>query len=116
MDSLSRSLDLDQVNLTLTEGLMFYVSVTGVNMLGLETTLTSKQIVVDWTPPKSGKVLDGNRTLLRTEVFIDTDYQKTNGMLFARWSGIQDVESDIIEYRWCIGRAQGKGVFSFVHL
>ena len=116
VDSLSRSLDLDQVNLTLTEGLMFYVSVTGVNMLGLETTLTSKQIVVDWTPPKSGKVLDGNRTLLRTEVFIDTDYQKTNGMLFARWSGIQDVESDIIEYRWCIGRAQGKGVFSFVHL
>ena len=116
VDSLRRSLDLDQVNFTLYEGLRFYVTVTGVNMLGLETILTSKQIVVDWTPPESGKILDGNRTLPRTGIFIDSEYQKENRMLFARWSGIQDNESDVIEYQWCIGRAQGKGVVSFVYV
>ncbi|KAL9987450.1 hypothetical protein ACROYT_G001763 [Oculina patagonica] len=107
IDSLSRSLDLDQVNFTLYEGLMFYVTVTGVNMLGLETFLISQQVVVDWTPPEAGEIVDGNRTMPMTEVFIDSDYQRDKGMLFAHWSGIQDSESDVIEYQWCVGTAQG---------
>ncbi|KAJ7365984.1 hypothetical protein OS493_002726 [Desmophyllum pertusum] len=111
VDSLSRSLDLDQVNFTLYEGLKFYVSVTGVNMLGLETILTSQQVVVDWTPPESGEIVDGNRTALMTDVFIDSDYQRGKGMLSAHWSGIQDSESDVIEYQWCVGTAQGKNLF-----
>ena len=106
-DGLTRSLDLDQVNFTLHEGLTFYVTVTGVNMVGLETAITSPQVVVDWTPPKSGEIVDGNRTRPMSQVFIDSDYQKDKGMLFAHWSGIQDSESDVIEYQWCVGTAQG---------
>ncbi|KAL9987460.1 hypothetical protein ACROYT_G001773 [Oculina patagonica] len=107
VDSLSRSLDLDQVNFTLYQGSMFYVTVTGVNMLGLETVITSQQVVVDWTSPGSGEIVDGNNTNQMTEVFIHTDYQRDNGMWFAHWSGIHDSESDVVEYHWCIGTAPG---------
>ena len=107
IDSLSRSLDLDQVNLTLREGLTFFVTVTGVNMLGLKTTLTSRQVVVDWTPPISGDVVDGNSTSLFSGDFIDADYQNDRGVLTAHWSRFQDLESSVVEYNWCIGTAQG---------
>lgn len=92
------------------------MTVTGVNMVGLETVLTSKQVVVDWTPPEAGEILDGNRTMPMTGVFIDSDYQKDSGMLFAHWSGFEDSESDVIEYQWCVGIAQGNYDFSLVHL
>jgi len=106
VDKLSRSLDLDLLNLTLYEGMTFYVTVTGFNMLGLETTLISHQVVVDWTPPEFGEDVGGNQTL--TQAFIGGDYQINNGMLFAHWDGIQDSESDVIEYQWCLGTSQGK--------
>ena len=108
VDSLSRSFDLDEVNFTLYEGLMFYLTVTGVNLLGLETVITSQQVVVDWTPPQSGEIVDGNRTTPMTEVFIHTNYQRDKGMWFAHWSEIHDSESDVVEYHWCIGTAPGK--------
>ena len=107
VDSRMRSFDLGQVPFTIYEGLTFYVTVTGVNMLGLESTLTSQQVVVDWTPPESGKI-ENNRTTLMTEVFVHSDYQRDKGMLFARWSRIHDFESDVKEYQWCIGTAPGK--------
>ncbi|XP_068740821.1 uncharacterized protein [Montipora capricornis] len=107
IDSLSRSLDLDQVNFTLREGLTFFVTVTGVNMLGLKTALTSQQVVVDWTPPISGDVVDGNSTSLLSGDFIDADYQNDRGVLTAHWTGFQDLESSVVEYNWCIGTAQG---------
>ena len=106
--SLSRSVDLDVLNLTLREGMTFYVTVTGANMLGLETTMTSQQIVVDWTPPISGDVVDGNLTSVDSEEYIDLDYQHEKGVLSAHWSGFLDDESGVVEYQWCIGTAQGK--------
>ena len=108
VDKLSRSLDLDLVNFTVYEGMTFYVAVIGVNMLCLETTLISQQVVVDWTPPEIGEVVDGNHTFPFTQVFIDSDYQINKGMLSAHWSGIQDSESDVIGYQWCVGTSQGK--------
>ena len=113
VDKLSRSLDLDLVNLTLYEGMTFYVTVTGINMLGLETTLISKQVVVDWTPPEFGEAVDGNQTQPFTNAFVDSDYQRNKRALFAHWSGIQDSESDVIEYQWCIGTSQGKQLCVF---
>ena len=111
VDRISRSLDLDQVNFTLYEGLMFYVTVTGVNMLGLETVITSQQVIVDWTPPGSAKAVDGNKTMPMAEVSIHSDYQRHKGMLLAHWSGIHDSESEVVEYHWCIGTAPGKQLF-----
>ena len=108
VDSLSRSIDLDLKHFTLREGLAFYVTVTGVNMLGLETTLTSRQVVVDWTPPIAGDVVDGNLTSPESEEFIDVDYQSDTGVLSAHWSGFKDTQSGIVEYQWCVGKAQGR--------
>ncbi len=111
IDSLTRTLNLDQVNFTLYEGLTFYVTVIGFNMLGLETVITSQQVVVDWTPPESDEIVDGNYTMPMSQAFIDSDYQKDEGMLFAHWSRIHDFESDVIEYQWCIGTSPGKQLF-----
>ena len=76
VDSLSRSIDLDQLNFTLHQGLVFHVTVIGVNMLGLKTTLTSQQVVVDWTPPQPGLVIDGNLTSTGSQEFFDIDYRR----------------------------------------
>ena len=107
VDSLSRSIDLDLLNFTLHQGLTFHVTVIGVNMLGLETTLTSQQVVVDWTPPESGDVMDGNLTSPVSQEFIDVDYQNEKEALSAHWSGFQDTESGVVEYNWCVGTTQG---------
>jgi len=106
-NSLSRSLDLDQENFTLYEGLTFYVTITGVNMLGLETVLTSQQVVVDWTPPEAANIVDGIHTTPMAEVFIHSHYQSDKGILLANWSEFHDSESDVVEYHWCIGTAPG---------
>lgn len=110
IESLRRSLDLDLVNFTLYEGLSFYVTVTGVNMVGLKTTLVSQQVVVDWTPPENGKIsaLTGIGPL--TEGFGGSGYQADNKILYAQWSGIHDYESDVIEYHLCVGTSQGKEI------
>ena len=116
VNSRSRSLDLQQGNFIIYEGLTFYVTVTGVNMLGLETMVTSQQIVVDWTAPEFGNTVDGNRTWSMRDIFIHSDFQKEKGMLFAQWSGIHDPESDIIGYQWCIGTAPGKVFIAYLLL
>ena len=100
VDKLRNSLDLDEINITLTQGLSFFVTVKAVNNLGLETSVASNQIVVDWNPPIEGSVLEGNRT-------VDVDYQHETHILSSHWSGFHDPESDIKQYHWCIGRTPG---------
>lgn len=111
LDSLSRFLDLDKVNFTMYEGLSFYVTVTAVNMVGLDTALVSQQVVVDWTPPELGTISDGNLTSHLFQEFIDIDYQREKKQLFSKWAEFQDSESDVIEYNWCVGTSQGKKSF-----
>ena len=108
VSGLNRSVDLDTLNMTLTEGLSFYVTVIGGNMLGLETALTSQQVMVDWTPPVSGTVVDGNETYPAGSDFVDVDYQREPGVLSGHWYGFEDTESEVAEYRWCIGTTQGE--------
>ena len=106
VSGLNRSLDLDLVNLTLSEGMSFFVTVSAFNMLGLETRRTSQQVVVDWSPPVSGQVADGNSTLQGE--LLDIDYQSNNGVISAHWQGFVDPESTVVEYHWCIGKKQGR--------
>ncbi|EDO42273.1 predicted protein [Nematostella vectensis] len=100
VSGLDRSVDLDDLNFTTTQGQSFYVTLTGYNMLGLETTLTSQEVVVDLTPPEVGEVLDGNEDQ-------DKDYQMTSAAISAHWRGFKDAQSDILEYQWCVGTGQG---------
>ena len=114
VDSLSRSVDLEQENFTLYEGLTFYVTITGVNMLGLETVVTSQQVVVDWTPSEAGNIVDGIRTARMADVFIHSQYQSDKGILLAHWREVHDSESGVEEYHWCIGTTPGKQLVAWI--
>jgi hypothetical protein len=107
IEGLERSMDLDQLNFTMSQGLSFFVTLTGVNMLELESSLITQQVVVDSTPPSVGLVVDGNKTSIN-DVTEDLDYQTNTQVLSAHWYGFEDRESDIVEYKWCIGLQQGK--------
>ena len=96
-----RAVNLDEMNLTITHGMSFFVTVTGKNILGLMTSMVSAQVIVDWTPPIPGQVRDGNKS-------IDIDYQASTDHLMATWSEFLDPESNVVEYLYCIGTRPGK--------
>ncbi len=93
-------LNLDDINFNLTHGLTFYVTVIGVNVLGLETRIISSQIVVDWLPPSPSVVRDSNGT-------DDIDFQSDIEHISATWNEFLDAESDIVEYFYCVGNRPG---------
>ena len=95
------SVNLAEINFNFTHGITFYVTVVGVNLLGLETSIVSPQVIVDWLPPISGVVRDGNGT-------SDVDFQVDVDRLSAAWSEFLDPESDVVEYFYCIGTSPGK--------
>ena len=95
------SLSLDEIDFNLTHGLAFYITVLGVNVLGLETRIISPQIIVDWQPPMPSAVRDGNGT-------EDIDFQLDVKHIRASWNEFHDAESDIVEYLYCIGNRPGK--------
>ena len=114
VDRLSHSIDLNLANFTVYEGLSFFVTVSGVNMLGLETSLVSQQVVMDWTPPSVGSIVDGKRTDQLSQTYNHSDDQRKKATLFCDWSSFKDSESDVIEYRWCVGTSQGRNcLYSF---
>ena len=102
-------LDLDEINFNLTHGLTFYVTLVGINVLGLETKMLSPQIIVDWLPPTPSTVRDGNGT-------YDIDFQLNAELISATWNEFLDAESEIVEYIYCIGNKQGKHLaISLIH-
>ena len=100
------SVSLDDINFNLAHGLTFYVTVIGVNVLGLETSIISPQVIVDWLLPTPGIVVVGNGT-------TDTEFQADFEHISATWSEFQDPESDIIEYLYCVGTRPGKRLAEF---
>ena len=108
VDRLSHSIDLNLANFTVHEGLSFFVTVTGVNMLGLETSLVSLEVVMDWSPPSVGSIIEGKLTDQLSQALNHSDDQREEATLFCHWSRFQDSESDVMEYRWCLGTSQGR--------
>ena len=101
VDGNQNSVDLANINFNFTHGMAFYVTVVGMNVLGLETSMTSPQVSVDWSPPTPGVVRDGNGT-------SDVDSQAHVDHMSATWSEFLDPESDVVEYLYCIGTRPGK--------
>lgn len=108
VDRLRHSIDLNLANFTVHEGLSFFVTVTGVNMLGLETSLVSLEVVMDWSPPSVGSIMEGKLTDQLSQALNHSDDQREEATLFCHWSRFQDSESDVMEYRWCLGTSQGR--------
>jgi hypothetical protein len=104
LDGNQNSVDLADINFNFTHGMAFYVTVVGVNVLGLETSMTSPQVIVDWSPPTPGVVRDGNGT-------SDVDSQIHVDHMSATWSEFPDPESGIVEYLYCIGTRPGRVPF-----
>ena len=100
-DGISSSLNLGEIFFNLTDGLNFYVTVLGVNVLGLRTKIISSQIIVDWQPPTPGVVRDGNGK-------DDIDFQSDVERISASWNEFFDAESDILEYFYCVGSRPGE--------
>ena len=94
------SFNLDEAQFDLTHGLAFYITIVGVNVLGLETRIISPQIVVDSVPPIPSLVRDGNGT-------DDIDFQSDVERISATWNEFLDAESDVVEYFYCIGSRSG---------
>lgn len=95
------SVSLEETSFTYAHGTAFYVTVVGINVLGLETSMTTPQVIVDWSPPTPGVVRDGNGT-------NDVDFQVDLDHVSAAWSEFADQESGVVEYLYCIGTRPGK--------
>jgi hypothetical protein len=100
LNGTQHSVDLAEINFKFAHGMAFYVTVVGVNVLGLETSMTSPQVIVDWLPPIPGVVRDGNGT-------SDIDFQVDVDHVSATWSEFLDAESDVTEYLFCVGTRPG---------
>ena len=100
LDGNQHSINLAEINFNFVHGSSFHITVIGVNVLGLETSMTSPQVIVDWLPPMPGEVRDGNDT-------SDVDFQIDANCVSATWSRFLDLESDVVEYMYCVGTAPG---------
>ena len=95
-----QSVDLAEMNFNFTHGMAFYVTVVGMNVVGLETSMISPQVIVDWLPPTPGVIRDGNGT-------SDIDFQVHDDHVSSTWNKFLDPESDVVEYLFCIGARPG---------
>ena len=104
LDRNQRSVDIKKFNFTLKNDMSFFITIVGKNILGLKRQLVSPQIIVDFTPPHLGEVIDGNDA-------VDSDYQTDNSRLFASWRGFYDRESGVVDIMYCVGTKPGKPVY-----
>ena len=101
LDRNQRSVDINTFNFTLKNGMSFFITIVGKNIVGLKRQIVSPQIIVDFTAPNPGEVTDGNGA-------VDADYQRDNTRFFASWSGFCDHESGVVDLMYCVGTKQGK--------
>ena len=103
----THSLNLDEISFNFTHGLAFYVTVLGINVLGLKSTIVSPQVIVDWLPPTPNIIRDGNET-------NDIDFQFDVEHISATWEEFLDAESVIEEYLYCVGTRPGKTFYTTI--
>lgn len=67
----------------------------------LKPNISVLTVLVDLTPPKEGKVIDG-----LSENFEDLHFSVHKSTVAARWQGFSDSESGIMQYEVQIERAE----------
>ncbi|XP_046568758.1 uncharacterized protein LOC124277142 [Haliotis rubra] len=89
-------------DLGLTPGVQAWVRIRAVNSVDLSTASHGDvPILIDFTPPVVGKVLDGDKLL------EDVEYQHNTQMICAQWVDFYDPESGIDSYLWGVGTTAG---------
>ncbi|XP_071123199.1 uncharacterized protein [Mytilus edulis] len=113
----------------LKHGKSYYVTVTAVNMVGLETYGFSESIAIDTTPPKYGRVIDLHTTyrldVTDNEVTVnlnakvcdeeeecdslDATCSESLSTVSVTWQPFSDYESGIVRYQIAVGTTSGGG-------
>lgn len=84
------------------QGVTLYTQVRGYNRAGLWSQGTSGGILVDTSQPPTGEVHDG------TVPGVDLAFHHSPTKISASWSGFEDPESGIEEYRYAVGVCGGE--------
>ncbi|XP_046375524.2 uncharacterized protein LOC124148470 [Haliotis rufescens] len=89
-------------DLGLAPGVQAWVRIRAVNSVDLSTASHGDvPILIDFTPPVIGRVLDGNKLLQ------DIEYQHDTDMICSQWVDFYDPESGIDSYLWGVGTTAG---------
>lgn len=72
----------------------YYVNILVHNRAGLTTTLTSRKLSFDITPPSPGEVIDGYSK--------DIDYTNSTNSIAVQWSAFEDSESEVKKCQWSV--------------
>ena len=85
-------------DLGLRENQVYYVTVLAYNVAGLATSLLLETVLVDQSPPtgRNGSVKDG-------VMGDDVDYISPDDPLSATWENLEDPESGIAMFEYCVG-------------
>ena len=90
--------DFELNGLSLRDNQLYHITVRAYDAAGLVTSLPLETVLVDETPPtaQNGSVKDGLSG-------NDIDYVSVNDPLSATWENIEDPESGIDMFEYCIG-------------
>ena len=89
---------INKTDLTLSQGVVYYITVVAVNRAGLRTNISSLGLLIDKTPAlaDNADIIDGMHD-------ADIDYISPDTVLSAHWEKIADLESGIMQSRYCVG-------------
>ena len=89
---------INRTDLTLSQGVVYYITVVAVNRAGLSTNISSLGLLIDKTPPlvDNADIIDGMHG-------ADIDYISPDTVLSAHWERIADLESGIMQSVFCVG-------------
>ena len=89
---------INRTDLTLSQGVVYYITVVAVNRAGLSTNISSLGLLIDKTPPlaDNADIIDGMHG-------ADIDYISPDTVLSAHWEKIADPESGIMQSQYCVG-------------
>ena len=89
---------IKRTDLTLSQGVVYYITVVAVNRAGLSTNISSLGLLIDKTPPlvDNADIIDGMHG-------ADIDYISPDTVLSAHWERIADLESGIMQSVFCVG-------------
>ena len=83
--------------LQLLNGKTYHAIVRGTNRIGMSSETTTDGVLIDLTPPTLKRKIQELSPVL---------FRCTDEHLMASWNELEDLESGVVEYKWCVGTAK----------